>query len=87
LGGLLKFIVTSLDTHSEKPDSKIFLFSMEKANVKADESIFIGDQIESDIMGAKNAGMFPILIDRYGYYEDFSDALKIKNLDDLKKIF
>ena len=87
LGGLLKFIVTSLDTHSEKPDSKIFLFSMEKAKVKADESIFIGDQIESDIMGAKNAGMFPILIDRYGYYEDFSDALKIKNLDDLKKIF
>jgi hypothetical protein len=38
-------------------------------------------------MGAKNAGMFPILIDRYSYYEDFSDALKIKNLDDLKKIF
>ena len=60
---------------------------MEKANVKANESIFIGDQIESDIMGAKNAGMFPILIDRYGYYKDFSDTLKIKNLDDLKKIF
>jgi hypothetical protein len=38
-------------------------------------------------MGAKNAGMLPILIDRYGYYKDFSDTLKIKNLDDLKKIF
>ncbi len=82
----LEFIVTSLESGSEKPDSKIFLESIRRANISAFESMYVGDQIESDYLGSQKIGMVPVLIDRYKYYEDFS-GIKIKNLDEIKKLF
>jgi len=83
----LEFIITSKDANSEKPNSKIFNFCLDKANVLPENTILVGDQIESDIMGAINIGITPILIDRYDYYKDFKDCIKISSLDDLRKIF
>ena len=83
----LKFIITSNDSNSEKPDSKIFEYCLKKAGAKITNSYLVGDQIESDIKGAENFGITPILIDRFGYYKDFNESLKISNLDGLKKIF
>jgi putative hydrolase of the HAD superfamily len=82
----LEFVLTSLESGSEKPDSKIFLDSIGRANIKPNESIYVGDQIESDYLGSQKIGMIPVLIDRYKYYEDFS-GIKIKNLDEIKKLF
>ena len=82
----LEFIMTSLESKSEKPNSKIFIDSLKIANVKPSESIYIGDQIESDYIGSKKAGMTPILIDRYNYYESF-EGIKINNLDQIKELF
>tara|TARA_B110000438_G_scaffold241455_1_gene240573 strand:+ start:8677 stop:9387 length:711 start_codon:yes stop_codon:yes gene_type:complete len=87
LKNYLEFIVTSKDANSEKPDSKIFNFCLNKANVLPENAIVIGDQIGSDILGAINIGIKPILIDRYGYHEDFNDCIKISCLDDLRKLF
>ena len=86
LDGILEFIVTSMETKSEKPNSKIFLYSINKANVQPFESVYVGDQIESDYLGSKNSGMMPVLIDRYNYYENF-EGIKIKNLDEIKNLF
>lgn len=86
LDGILEFIVTSMETKSEKPGSKIFLYSINKANVQPFESVYVGDQIESDYLGSKNSGMMPVLIDRYNYYENF-EGIKIKNLDEIKNLF
>jgi putative hydrolase of the HAD superfamily len=83
----LEFIITSKDANSEKPNSKIFNFCLDKANVLPENAILVGDQIESDIIGATNIGITPILIDRYDYYKDFKDCIKISSLDDLRKIF
>ena len=85
LEDFLQFIVTSLESGSEKPDSKIFLESIKRANIDPSESLYIGDQIESDYLGSQNVGMFPVLIDRYSYYQDFS-GVKIKNLDEIKTL-
>jgi len=87
LNNHLEFIVTSKDADSQKPDSKIFNFCLDKVNILPENAILIGDQIESDILGAINVGIKPILIDKYGYYDDFRDCLKISCLDDLRKIF
>ena len=83
----LQFIITSYDSKSEKPDPKIFEYCLKKAGAKVTNSYLVGDQIESDIKGAENVGITPILIDRFGYYKDFNKSLKITNLDGLKKIF
>jgi phosphoglycolate phosphatase-like HAD superfamily hydrolase len=80
------FIITSYDEKYEKPDKRIFISSINKANVNPEECVYVGDQIQSDYIGSKNAGMTPILIDRNGYYEDFSGN-KIKSLGELKLFF
>ena len=82
----LDFIITSYDEKYEKPDKRIFISSINKANVNPEECVYVGDQIQSDYIGSKNAGMTPILIDRNGYYEDFSGN-KIKSLGELKLFF
>ncbi|NCG35615.1 MAG: HAD-IA family hydrolase [Dehalococcoidales bacterium] len=87
LNNHLEFIVTSKDADSEKPDSKIFNFCLDKANILPENVIIVGDQIESDILGAVKARIKPILIDRYGYYDDFRDCIKISCLDDLRRLF
>ncbi|MEC7919403.1 MAG: HAD-IA family hydrolase [Chloroflexota bacterium] len=86
LTSLLDFIITSYDEKYEKPDKRIFISSINKANVNPEECVYVGDQIESDYIGSKNAGMTPILIDRDDYYEDFSGN-KIKSLGELKLFF
>ena len=87
LNNHLEFIVTSKDADSEKPDSKIFNFCLNKANILPENAIIVGDQIESDISGAVKASIKPILIDRYGYYDEFKDCIKISCLDDLRRFF
>ena len=74
-----------MESGSEKPDPKIFLESIKRANIDPSESLYIGDQIESDYLGSQNVGMIPVLIDRYNYYQDFS-GVKIKNLDQIKTL-
>ena len=41
----------------KKPDPEIFLRALEKLNVSAQESIFIGDHPENDVKAAQNVGM------------------------------
>ena len=61
-------IVASHDARvlSAKPDPHIFNYTLAAVEVSAEEAIHVGDTYEADIIGAKNAGIRPILIDRDG---------------------
>lgn len=61
-------IVASHDTRvrSAKPDPHIFNYTLAAVGVSAEEVVHVGDTYEADIIGAKNAGIRPILIDRDG---------------------
>lgn len=41
----------------KKPDTRIFNKALEKLNVSANESIFMGDHPKNDVIGAKKVGM------------------------------
>lgn len=41
----------------KKPDPRIFIKALKKLNVSANESIFIGDHPDNDVIGAKKVGM------------------------------
>jgi putative hydrolase of the HAD superfamily len=45
----------------KKPDVRLFEFAMKKLRVKPEESIYIGDNPQRDLIGAKRAGMRCIL--------------------------
>ena len=81
LTGHVDFAVTSGETGFEKPDSRIFEVALSKAGVLAEEAVFIGDQLDSDIRGAQNAGMHPILMDRYGGHPDYETYPRAVDMD------
>jgi putative hydrolase of the HAD superfamily len=47
-----------------KPHSKIFTHFLNSLDVKAEEAIFVGDDLEADIKGAKDSGITTVLIIR-----------------------
>lgn len=53
-------MVTSESSASRKPDRKIFEFALQKSRLKKEEVIMIGDNLKTDIEGAKNFGISSI---------------------------
>lgn len=61
--GILKYfswIVTSEEAGAEKPDTKFFRLCVEKTGFKPEECAFIGDNIEKDVEGALQNGLYGI---------------------------
>jgi len=76
----LDTIVTSLDTGAGKPRPEIFQEALRRAGVQPSEALYIGDQYQVDVVGARGVGMKGILIDRNDYYGDDIDCPKISSL-------
>ena len=57
LGKYLDAVVISRDLGIRKPDPEIFKFTLENLGIESHEAIHVGDSLEEDVEGAKNAGM------------------------------
>lgn len=79
----LDIIVTSQDAGFSKPRPEIFRYALDKAGVDAADAVYVGDQYQVDIIGAKGAGMQGILIDRDNYHREKLDCIKITSLTEL----
>ena len=77
-------IVASHDVRvrSEKPDPHIFNYALTTVGVSAQEAIHVGDTYEADIIGARDVGIRPILLDRDGTQADRWDET-IQSLSEL----
>ena len=76
-------IISSEMVGYKKPNPKIFHYALNLANAKPEESIMIGDNLEADIIGAKEVGMHTIFCN----FEDDvvpNEGLYINNLSHLK---
>jgi REG-2-like HAD superfamily hydrolase len=60
----LDFKVTSFEVGFDKPRPEIFQLALQKAGCQPAETIYIGDQYEQDIVGARGVGMQPVLLAR-----------------------
>jgi len=70
-----KFILPSAVVGSAKPDKKIFEEALRLSGVKPHEACHIGDEVKTDIEGARNIGIHAILLDRENR---FGDSIKPK---------
>ena len=86
ISSYFNYVFTSEDLGYEKPNKMIFEKSLDIAKLTSSEVVFVGDQVESDILGAKNANILPILLDRYNNYENYSEVIKISDLFQLQEI-
>lgn len=80
LAPYLNFCITSAEVGAEKPHAPIFQAALARAQVKPEEAIHVGDQYQSDVVGAKSVGIIPVFLDRDGSYQLTSDCIKIDNL-------
>ena len=62
LEGFFKTIVTSAAVKIRKPRYEIFTRALADLAVDPSDAVFIGDSIHADVSGAKNMGMYSILV-------------------------
>jgi putative hydrolase of the HAD superfamily len=55
-------IITSEMAGFQKPKPEIFEYALQKASAKKEETLMIGDDLEADILGAKNVGIDQIYV-------------------------
>jgi len=79
----LDFVVTSKEVGANKPEPPIFLLALQRAGVDASEAVYVGDQYQTDVVGARGVGIRPILIDRYDLMPGVSDCPRIHSLTEL----
>jgi len=68
LAGQLEFIVDSGAVGIEKPDPRIFALALELAGVPPADALYVGDLYPVDVVGARRAGIEPVLLDPLGRY-------------------
>ena len=69
--------VVSDEIGIRKPNPQLFDHCLKKFGVKGEETIYIGDRIDRDIIPAKLNNIFSIYIHRGGKYDTFKTGDKI----------
>lgn len=82
-----KEVITSEGSNSLKPQKEIFDFALSRARALVEESIMIGDALDIDILGAKNAGMDQVHVNYNSEEQSFQPTYTITALRELKGIF
>jgi putative hydrolase of the HAD superfamily len=79
-------IVTSEEAGCKKPCPEIFNYTLSKAGARAEKSIYIGDEPETDVPGAREAGVDQVIV-TFGQEFSFTGAtFTVDTLLDLKSI-
>lgn len=78
-------IIISEHTGYKKPDVNIFHYAADKANAKKDECLMVGDGLEVDIIGARNAGWDAVYFNPDKIQHEEKVTYEIDSLDELKK--
>ncbi|ENQ3107886.1 putative hydrolase of the HAD superfamily [Bacillus sp. 491mf] len=76
-------ILVSEQEGIKKPQADIFLRAIERLGVKPEESIFIGDHPENDVIAARNVGMHAIWKKDTFWGQPFIDEHVIEDLREL----
>lgn len=64
-----------------KPHPEIFRIALKEVGAKPEEAVHIGDLYEADVVGARNAGIMGLLIDRDGARPEL-DCPRMKDLSE-----
>ena len=59
------FFIDSFHVGVEKPDPGIFMLATERAKVAPEQAAYVGDLYWVDVIGARSAGLLPILYDPF----------------------
>lgn len=85
LDGLFDFTLAAGEIGVWKPNAGIFLHAMKMANSVPGCTVYVGDNYFIDIVGARNVGITPILIDPENIFPD-AECKVIRRLGELREL-
>lgn len=80
--GLAKYfdgVTSSQEAGANKPDTRPFLIALRKTGCAPGEAIHVGNTYEEDVVGARAAGIAPVLVDRSDRRPD-ADCPRVRDL-------
>lgn len=85
LSGHFDFTLAAGEVASWKPDPMIFRHALQKSGTEAAETIYVGDNYFADVVGARGAGLWPVLIDPESVFPD-ADCDTIRSITELRSL-
>jgi putative hydrolase of the HAD superfamily len=87
LAAAVDAVVVSAQAGAAKPDGAIFAAALEELRCRAPAAVFVGDSLETDVAGARSAGLRAFLLDRSAGAGDQGDGVeRIFSLQDLVQL-
>ncbi|MFW6051106.1 MAG: HAD family hydrolase [Myxococcota bacterium] len=83
LAGLFEAVVDSSLEGVRKPDPEIFRRALGRLDVRAEQACYAGDLPEVDVEGARAVGMHAVLVDPFGFYDDYTGAPRVSGVAEL----
>ncbi|MBA2249930.1 MAG: noncanonical pyrimidine nucleotidase, YjjG family [Chitinophagaceae bacterium] len=80
-------VITSEGSGSVKPSREIFEYAITISGANISESIMIGDNLETDIQGAMDAGMDTVFVNHINAATDIVPTYTVHKLKELENIF
>ncbi|MFC1967778.1 HAD family hydrolase [Chloroflexota bacterium] len=85
LAPYLDCVITSQEAGAEKPHPPIFLAALRRVGVEAGEAMYVGDQYNIDVVGARGSGLKALLIDRHDLFPEVTDCPRIRSLAEVEQ--
>ena len=79
-------LTVSEEVGVKKPNPEIFLYALNKAHAKAEESLVIGDEMAVDIDGARAAGIDQIFFNPSGIEVEGERTFEVKSLVEIMQL-
>lgn len=83
LTDMFDLVVDSAIEGVRKPDPELFRRALSRLGLPPDDCIYAGDIPAVDVVGARAAGLSPVLIDALDQHRDYTDAPRFRSIADL----
>jgi putative hydrolase of the HAD superfamily len=84
-GAGVECIIDSTVVGVAKPEPRIFELALDAIGVASEDAWYVGDTPAFDVVGARNAGLRPFLLDPYQFHLD-ADYDRVATLDELASL-
>jgi putative hydrolase of the HAD superfamily len=83
LAELVEFVIDSHVVGVSKPDPRIFRMGADRFGLEPEQCLYVGDLYAIDVLGARAAGLQPLLLDPFGRLAQWDDVDRIASVAEL----
>jgi HAD superfamily hydrolase (TIGR01549 family) len=82
IADFFEFSLAGGEVDAYKPEPEIFYHALQRADLRAEQAVYVGDNYYADVVGSRRAGLRPVLYDPNGFFPE-ADCVVIQSFDEL----